>query len=234
MLVRLLIIEDERDMAAALCRGLRRQGYAVDVALDGRDGWDMGEINEYDLLILDLCLPGMDGLEVCRRLRESKPSLLVMMLTARDRTDQRCVGLDAGADDYIVKPFAWQEFLARVRALLRRDVRSRPLVLECEGLRFDQVSRTAWRDGCRLYLTGKETGILEYLMHHQGEPVSQEDLLEHIWGEDEVDPLTNTVRVHINSLRRKLGDEVDNPAYIHTVIGKGYRLGIPASPEAVS
>lgn len=231
--MKLLIVEDELDMATALQKGLRREGYAVDIALDGQLGWDMAEVNDYDLLILDLGLPELDGMEVCRRLRSSRPSLLIMMLTARSRTDQCSAGLDLGADDYVVKPFAWQELVSRVRALLRRDVRARLPLLECGALRFDQVSRTVWQGDRHLDLTNKELGILEYLLRHRTEIVSQEDLIEHVWGE-EANPFTNTVRVHINSLRRKLGEDPDGVNYIQTVIGKGYRLGDPTRLEAVS
>lgn len=231
--MRLLVIEDELDMASALRKGLRQQGYAVDIALDGWRGWDMAEVNDYDLLLLDLNLPEMDGLEVCRQLRVSKPWLLILMLTARGRIDERSAGLDLGADDYLVKPFAWQELVSRVRALLRRDMRARPPLLEWGDLRFDQVTRSAWQGERPLDLTNKELGILEYLMRHQTETVSQEDLLEHVWGE-EVNPFTNTVRTHINGLRRKLGDGPNGSGHIRTVVGKGYCLHTPTDLEAVS
>jgi len=231
--VRLLIVEDEFDFAQALTRGLRQQGYAIDVALDGVQGWELAEVNEYDLLILDLNLPEMDGLEVCRRLRASRPSLLILMLTARDRPDERVRGLDSGADDYLVKPFHFAELLARVRALLRRDMRVRTLLLQFADLKLDPTSRVAWQGNRRLELTSKEFGILEYLLRHQGEIVSQEALLEHVW-DMRTNPLTNTVRVHVNSLRRKLGDLAETPRYIETVVGQGYRLGIPSHSEETS
>jgi len=231
--VRLLIVEDELDFAQALARGLRQQGYAIDVALDGMQGWELAEVNEYDLLILDLNLPEMDGLEVCRRLRASRPSLLILMLTARDRPDERVRGLDSGADDYLVKPFHFAELLARVRALLRRDMRVRTLLLQFADLKLDPTSRVAWQGNRRLELTSKEFGILEYLLRHQGEIVSQEALLEHVW-DMRTNPLTNTVRVHVNSLRRKLGDLAETPRYIETVVGQGYRLGMPSHSEESS
>ncbi len=231
--MRLLIVEDELDFAQALARGLRQQGYAIDVALDGVQGWELAEVNEYDLLILDLNLPEMDGLEVCRRLRASRPSLLILMLTARDRPDERVRGLDSGADDYLVKPFHFAELLARVRALLRRDMRVRTLLLQFADLKLDPTSRVAWQGNRRLELTSKEFGILEYLLRHLGEIVSQEALLEHVW-DMRTNPLTNTVRVHVNSLRRKLGDLAETPRYIETVVGQGYRLGIPSHSEETS
>ncbi len=222
--MRLLVIEDEPDLAEGLARGLRQQGYAVDVAYDGLQGWELGITNEYDLLILDLNLPEMDGLEVCRRVRASRPALLILMLTARSGPDERVAGLDLGADDYLVKPFHFGELVARIRALLRRDMRARTPLLHYRDLKLDPLARVAWLGKRRLELTGKEFGILEYLMRHQGEVVSQEALLEHVW-DRQANPLTNTVRVHINSLRRKLEDMADTPSYIETCIGHGYRLG---------
>ena len=222
--MRLLVIEDEPDLAEGLARGLRQQGYAMDVAYDGLQGWELAITNEYDLLILDLNLPEMDGLEVCRRVRASRPALLILMLTARSEPDERVAGLDLGADDYLVKPFHFAELVARIRALLRRDVRARTPLLQYRDLKLDPLARVAWLGNRRLELTGKEFSILEYLMHHLGEVVSQEALLEHVW-DMQANPLTNTVRVHINSLRRKLEDMAETPCYIETCIGHGYRLG---------
>jgi len=228
--VRLLIVEDELDLANALARGLRQQGYAVDIAADGEQGWELAEVNDYDLLILDLNLPGMDGLEVCRRLRSSRPRLLILMLTARGRLADRVRGLDLGADDYLVKPFHFEELAARVRALLRRDLRVREPLLQWGDLKLDPAARIAWQSNHRLELTRKELGILEYLMRHPGEVISQEELLEHVW-DVEADPFTNTVRVHLHSLRCKLGDDATAPRYIETVVGQGYRLIPPNRPE---
>lgn len=222
--MRLLVIEDEPDLAGALAKGLRHQGYAVDVAYDGLAGWELASINEYDLLILDLNLPEIDGLEVCRRLRASQPELLILVLTARSQAEERVEGLDQGADDYMVKPFHFAELAARIRALLRRDMRVRAHLLHYKDLKLDSKARVAWRGNRRLELTGKEFGVLEYLLRHQGEVVSQEQLLEHVW-DMQANPLTNTVRVHMNSLRRKLEDMADTPCYIETIIGQGYRIG---------
>ncbi len=221
--MRILIVEDELDLANALARGLRLQGLAVDIAENGERGWELGQVNTYDLAILDLNLPEMDGLEVCRRLRSSRHDLLILMLTARSRVEDRVIGLDMGADDYLVKPFHFEELAARIRSLLRRDLRVREPILIVGDLKLDPASQTAWQRKRRLELTSKELAILEYLMRRPGEVVSQEEIIEHIWGE-EVNLFTNSVRVHIHSLRRKLGDTTDYPRYIDTVVGQGYRL----------
>ncbi|HZU66758.1 MAG TPA: response regulator transcription factor [Ktedonobacteraceae bacterium] len=227
--MRLLVVDDEADLAHALARGLRQQGYAVDLAFDGMQGLEFAMVNDYDLAILDLNLPEMDGLEVCRCLRAARSSLLILILTARDQPDERITGLDLGADDYLVKPFHFGELTARVRALLRRDRRVRSPLLQYQDLKLDPTTRVVWQGNRRLELTSKEFGILEYLLRHQGEIVSQEMLLEHVW-DMQANPLTNTVRVHINSLRRKLEDIAETPRYIETIVGQGYRVGSPASP----
>ena len=229
--MRLLVIEDEPDLAHALAKGLRHEGYAVDVALEGEQGCELAMTNDYDLLLLDLNLPEIDGLEVCRRLRHSRPTLLILMLTARSKPNERIAGLDLGADDYLIKPFHFAELTARIRALLRRDIRVRAPLLHYQDLKLDPIARVAWKGNRRLELTSKEFGILEYLLRHKGEIVSQEALLEHVW-DMQTNPLTNTVRVHINSLRRKLEDMVETPRYIETIINQGYRLGMPGCPEA--
>ena len=229
--MRLLVVEDEADLAHALAKGLRQQGYAVDLAFDGIQGFELAGINDYDLLILDLNLPEMDGLEVCRRLRASQLSMLILILTARDRPDERIAGLDLGADDYLVKPFHFAELTARVRALLRRDLRVRVPLLQYKDVKLDPAARVVWQGNRRVELTSKEFGILEYLLRHQGEIVSQEAILEHVW-DMQTNPLTNTVRVHINSLRRKLEDIAETPRYIETIVGQGYRVGTPV-PGAV-
>jgi len=224
--MRLLVIEDEEDFVAALSRGLRRHGYAVDVATDGEEGFQLAQVNDYDLLILDLNLPGMDGLEICRRLRASRPALLILMLTARASIAERVEGLNLGADDYLPKPFHFDELLARVGALLRRDMRARKPLLWCGDLSLDPSSRTVCRSGNRVALTAKEFNILEYLLRHQDEVVTYQELLEHAW-DDTVNSFTGALRVHMNSLRRKLDDEAEHPRYIETVVGKGYRVILP-------
>jgi len=222
--MRILIIEDEPDFANALSRGLKNQGYAVDVAKDGKEGWELGTVNPYDLVILDLNLPLMDGLEVCRLLRRQRPDLLILILTARDKIRDRVIGLDMGADDYLVKPFHFEELTARIRALLRRDLRVREPILHVGDLQIDPAERIAWKGKRRLDLTAKEFSILEYLARHKGEIITSEQLIEHTWGEDEIDLFSGSVRVHIYSIRRKLGNKSDSTRYIETIIGQGYRL----------
>lgn len=228
--MKLLIIEDELDFANALARGLRNLGYAIDLAMNGEQGLELAEVNQYDLLILDLNLPGMDGLDICRQLRATQPQLLVLILTARSRLSDRVTGLDVGADDYLVKPFHFDELAARIRALFRRDLRTREPILELADLKLDPSSGIIWKGNHRLDLNRKEFGILEYLMRHPGEVVSQEELLEHVW-ESSVNPFSNAVRVHITLLRRKLGDDAAKPRYIETVVGKGYRFLSPDQME---
>jgi DNA-binding response OmpR family regulator len=222
-IVRLLLIEDENSLATPLARGLSREGYAIDVACDGAEALAFAGVNDYDLVVLDLNLPVVDGLAVLQRLKADRPKLLVIALTARGTAQQRIAGLDLGADDYLVKPFDYGELCARIRALLRRDLRSREPVLSAGDLKLDPAGHVVWQGKRRLELTRKEFGILEYLMRRPGEVISQEDLLEHVWNE-EANPYTNVIRTHVTSLRRKLGDSVTTPSYITTVIGRGYRL----------
>lgn len=224
--VRLLIIEDEEYLAKALAKGLRTRGYAVDIALDGVSGCEDAEVNDYDLLILDLNLPDMDGLEICSRLHASRPALRILILTGRRSRHERVTGLDAGADDYLVKPFGFKELAARVRALLRRDVQGRSTVLQCGDLVLDTVTGVVCRNGVKLHMTTKEFRILEFLMRNQGRIVSQEDILEHVW-DSAADSFTNAVRVHVNSLRRKLSTPGERQAYLETVVGRGYRMAAP-------
>ena len=239
--MRLLVVEDEVDLAEALAKGLRREGYAVDVAYDGRSALSHLGVNPYDLVCLDLNLPDLDGREVCRRLRfdpayapdDGEPAPRVLMLTARDALDDRVAGLDDGADDYLVKPFAFNELTARVRSLLRRDAGRSGAVLRVGDLELDTARFEAMRGGRLLDLTAKEFALLRYFMTNPGRVLSQEHLLEHVWDEN-ADPFTNTVRVTVGTLRRKLagaaagtdgtGGGVDADQPIETVVGAGYRL----------
>lgn len=221
--MKLLIVEDEKDVATVLGQALTRNGYSVNIAENGAQAIEMIEINDYDLMILDLNLPDMDGLEICRTARQQKPALLILILTARDNIKDIVSGLDHGADDYLVKPFHLQEILARIRALFRRDLQCRDPLIKGKDICIDSVERVVWKADHRLRLTRKEFGILEYLMRHPGEVISQEDIIEHVWGSI-TNVFSNTIRVHIQSLRYKLGDDSDTPAYIETVIGEGYRF----------
>jgi DNA-binding response OmpR family regulator len=223
--MRVLVVEDEPDLADAVARGLRREGYAVDVAYDGDEALDKATVNTYDVICLDLNLPGVDGIEVVRRIRadqERQPPPRVLMLTARDGTADRVVGLDEGADDYLVKPFEFDELTARLRALLRRDAGRSGALLRAGDIELDAARHEARRAGRPLALTPKEFALLRYFMSRAGQVLSQEDLLEHVWDEN-ADPFTNTVRVTVMTLRRKLADAGgDQP--IETVAGRGYRL----------
>ncbi len=232
--MRVLVVDDEVDLVDAIARGLRREGYAVDVAYDGEEALDKVAVNEYDLVCLDITMPTVDGREVCRRIRALErvgPQPRVLMLTARDSLEDRVSGLDDGADDYLVKPFAFQELAARVRTLLRRDAGRSTAVLEVADLRLDTARHVATRADRTLDLTAKEFALLRYFMVNRGQVLSQETLLEHVWDEH-ADPFTNTVRVTVGTLRRKLaaGDEQQ---LIETVIGKGYRLIDGAPVDAV-
>ena len=228
--MRVLIIEDEIDLANTIANGLRKQGYAVDAVFDGNIGEEYAIVNDYDLLVLDLNLPGMDGLEICRRLRSRRPDILILMVTARSHPRDRIVGLDLGADDYLVKPFDFGELLARVRALLRRDLKGRDTVIQWGKLKLDPLTKTVWHDKCRIELTRKEFGVMEYLMRHPGEIVSQEELLEHVW-DAESNPFSGSIRVHIHSLRRKLNSNGTLSESIETIMGRGYRLASTSSSE---
>lgn len=223
--MRLLIVEDEGLLASAVARGLRRRGYAVDVSETAADAELRLRSAGYDLVILDWGLPDGSGLDLLKRLRSGDIPTFegtmprVLMLTARDAVEDRVEGLDAGADDYLVKPFAFAELEARVRALLRRDSPEARPELRVGSLTLDPVRFLATRRGERLDLTVKEFALLEYFMSHPGEVLSQERLLEHVWDEM-ADPFTNTVRVTISNLRKKLGE----PQVIETIPGRGYRL----------
>ena len=223
--VRVLVVEDETDLADAVATGLRREGYAVDIANDGEEALDKLAYTEYDLVCLDLTLPKVDGIEVCRRIRNgdtASTGTRVLMLTARDAVGDRVSGLDQGADDYLVKPYAFAELTARVRTLLRRDAGRSGAVLHVGDLELDTARLLATRGGRDLELTAKEFALLRYFMTHAGEVLSTEDLLEHVWDEF-TDPFTNTVRVTVGTLRRKLSAGGEPPV-IETLIGSGYRL----------
>jgi DNA-binding response OmpR family regulator len=223
--MRLLVVEDEADLVSALRVGLGRAGYAVDTALTVADAERKLAVEPYDLVVLDLLLPDGDGFDLCRQIRAGGPGTRVLMLTARGALADRVRGLDAGADDYLTKPFALAELLARVRALLRRDAGGGTAVLTVGDVVLDTARHDARRGERLLALTRKEFGVLEYLMTRPGHVVSAEELLDHVWDEN-ADPFTQTVRVTVGTLRRKLtvaGEE----QLLETVIGRGYRLREP-------
>ena len=222
--MRLLVVEDEADLADAIASGLRRAGYAVDVSYDGDDALEKSAVNDYDLVLLDLNLPGTDGLEVCRSIRRTHADNgpRVLMLTARDRTEDRVTGLDLGADDYLVKPFEFAELTARVRALLRRDAGKSGAALKVGDVELDDARHRAVRAGRDLDLSPKEFALLRYFMSRPEQVLSSEELLEHVWDEH-ADPFTNTVRVTVMTLRKKLAAQGEDQP-IETVVGRGYRL----------
>lgn len=225
--MRVLVVEDERDLARAIAEGVRRDGFAVDVALDGAAALERVATAPYDIICLDLNLPDMDGVEVCRRIQEedrlddSDPPR-VLMLTARDTLADRVAGLDGGADDYMVKPFALDELLARLRALSRRRSEHTGSVIQVGALRLDAARMMASAGDQEVALTAREVALLRYFMIYPGEVLGAERLLDHVWDES-IDPFTNTVRVTISNLRRKLA-EAGLPGVIETVVGAGYRL----------
>jgi DNA-binding response OmpR family regulator len=217
--VRVLVVEDEVVLADAIARGLRREGMAVDVSHDGRAALEKATVNEYDVVVLDRDLPLLHGDQVCRALTRETPATRVIMLTAAGAVEERVDGLRLGADDYLAKPFAFAELVARVQALARRSRAPLPPVLRRHDLTLDPARRCATRGGRPLTLTAKEFGVLEELLRAEGAVVSAEQLLERVWDEA-ADPFTNTVRVTVMTLRRKLAE----PPLIETVIGAGYRL----------
>jgi len=217
--VRVLIAEDERRLADAIARGLRREGMAVDLALDGTDALVKARVIRYDVLVLDRDLPGIHGDEVCRAVRDERPETGILMLTAAGTLDDLVQGLSLGADDYLPKPFRFAELVARIRALARRSTPSKPPVLRHGDIELDPARRTVARGGTEVQLARKELAVLEALMSADGATVSAEELLERVW-DDQIDPFTNVVRMTIMTLRRKLGD----PPVIETMIGVGYRL----------
>jgi DNA-binding response OmpR family regulator len=218
--VRLLIVEDDPKLAEFVARGLRAQRFAVDLAADGREGQSFIDTYSYDLLILDLMLPHVSGTELLRRVRQSHPSLPVLVLTARDATDDKVRHFEAGADDYLTKPFDFAELVVRVKALLRRTPLERSDVLRIANLELNRLTQQVRRDGQRIELTVKEYGVLEYLLSSPGRVFSRTMILEHVWDQS-FEGVTNIVDVYVRYLRRKV-DEPFALKLIHTVRGVGY------------
>lgn len=220
--MRILLVEDEPNAAKMLAKGLREESYAVDIAGDGERALEQAYLNDYDLIILDVMLPGKDGFEVCRELRTADSAAPVLMLTARDAVEDRVEGLDSGADDYLSKPFDFEELLARVRALLRRKPALYPKIINVADLSIDTRARRATRGGREIDLTAKEYALLEYLARRADEVVGRADIAEHVW-DNSYDPFSKVIEVFIQRLRRKV-DEGKRLKLIRTRRGEGYML----------
>jgi len=220
--MRVLVVEDDPRMAEVIAKGLRENSYAVDIAHDGDAGLYQTSINDYDVIILDVLLPKRDGFAVCSELRARGNNTPILMLTARAAIDDRITGLDAGADDYLTKPFSFRELLARIHALLRRDAQLRPNVLEIGDLVLDSVSHRVSRATREVQLTAKEYALLEYLARRAGQLVSRAEIAAHVW-DDTFDPFSNTIEVYMNRLRKKIDDN-HAVKLLHTRRGEGYTL----------
>ena len=220
--MRILVVEDEKKIASFIARGLKEQHYAVDTAHEGEAGSALADVNEYDLVILDVMLPGKDGLTLCREIRKNKPEVPVLMLTAKSAVKDKVKGLKEGADDYLTKPFAFEELLARITALLRRKTAQKTTTLLLADLELDQLKHAAKRAGKDIVLTSKEYALLEYLMLNAGNVVTRTMITEHVWNED-FDSFTNVVDVYINYLRNKIDKGFKKPL-IHSIRGSGYVL----------
>jgi DNA-binding response OmpR family regulator len=225
--MRILVVEDEKKLASVIKRGLEEQDYAVDLSHDGEDGLAMAQAEPYDLIILDVMLPGLDGLTVCRRLRAQRLNVPILILTARDTVEDRVAGLDSGADDYLIKPFAYGELLARVRALLRRDGQTKDPVLRVADIEIDTVSHEVRRAGRAIELTSKEYAILEYFVRNPNRVLTRTQIAEHVWDYAFMAE-SNVVDVYLGYLRRKLGDTRE-PRLLRTIRGTGYQLKVNAS-----
>ena len=220
--MRLLVIEDERKIARVITESLKREKYAVDAAYDGEEGFNLADSQPYDLLIVDRMLPGLEGTEIVKKLRENGKNMPILFLTALSTTEDKTLGLDVGADDYLTKPFAIDELLARVRALLRRPPIQQPDILQIDDLRIDKQQQTVTRAGKNIDLTSKEYALLEYLMQHPNQILSKEALIDHVWDFD-ADILPNNVEAYIKNLRQKI-DKPFKKQLIKTVRGFGYRI----------
>jgi heavy metal response regulator len=222
--MRILVVEDEKKVASFIQRGLEAESYQVDVVSDGDTGLARAREGGYDLLILDLMLPGRDGLSVLRELRDAGRQVPILLLTARAGVSDKVAGLDGGADDYLTKPFEWSELLARVRALLRRGIPA-PAVLACADLRLDPATRQVTRAGRPIELTAREYALLEFFLRRPGRVLSRALIAQHVWGVS-FDTFTNVIDVYVNYLRRKIDADFE-PKLIHTVRGAGYVLRVP-------
>jgi len=228
--MRLLLVEDDSRIARFVARGLQEQSYAVDVAANGDDALYQVEINDYDIVVLDVMIPGKDGFATCRAIRALGKRMPILMLTARDAVADRITGLDSGADDYLTKPFEFGELLARLRALLRRPQDLQPSQIVVGDLQLDTRSRTAKRGNRAISLTAKEYALLEFMVRNANRVVGRSEIAEHVWDES-FDPFSNLIEVYVNRLRRKLGEESGKPL-LQTRRGSGYILCAPSEPLA--
>jgi DNA-binding response OmpR family regulator len=226
--MRILVVEDEHKIAGAIKRGLEQESYAVDAAYDGDEGLSSALTDEYDVIILDRMLPGLlDGAEICKEVRANGVRTPILMLTAKDKIADRVEGLNAGADDYLIKPFAFEELLARVHALMRRPQDHVGNVLELNDLSLDTASYEVKRAGRKIKLSQREYALLEYLMRNQNRTLSKNNIISHVWDYD-ADILPNTLEVYIGYLRNKIERPFRGPELIHTIRGFGYKLGVEA------
>lgn len=223
--MRILVVEDERKIANSIKKGLEQERYAVDVAYDGEKGFDLASAEDYDLIILDLMLPRMDGMKICQQLRETKKQVHILMLTAKGQVSDKVNGLNSGADDYLIKPFAFEELLARIRALIRRPKDVVSPVLKVGDLTMNTLNYEVKRGGARIQLSRKEYTLLEYLLRHPDQVVEKDRIIAHVWDYD-ADILPNTVEVYVGYLRNKIDKPFPGrPALIQTVRGFGYKIG---------
>ncbi len=223
--MKLLLVEDEHKIANSIKKGLEQESYTVDVVYDGTSGLDLALTEEYDLIVLDRLLPEIDGIEICKHLRAQGNHTPILMLTAKGQLQDRLEGFNAGADDYLVKPFAFEELLVRIKALTRRPKKSVSTILSCDGLSLDTDTFEVKRDGRDIQLSSKEFALLDYLLRHQNKILSKEQIIAHVWNYD-ADILPNTVEVYMGYLRNKIDKPFSNkPKLIHTVRGFGYKLG---------
>lgn len=222
--MRILVIEDEHKIANAIKKGLQHESYAVDVKYNGTEGYDMASIEQYDVIILDIMLPGMDGIEICKKLREQNIHTPILMLTSKSQIEDKVLGFNSGADDYLTKPFAFAELLVRIKALTRRPRNSTGTVLSIADLTVDTNNYEVKRANQRIRLSNKEYSLLEYLIRHKNQVITKEQIISHVWDYD-ADVLPNSVEVYIKHLRTKIDDPYPNKPLIHTVKGfGGYKL----------
>jgi heavy metal response regulator len=222
--MRILVVEDESKVASFIKKGLEEEGYAVDLAADGREGLLLAQDGVHDLIVLDINLPGLDGLGVLKELRQAKTKTPVLLLTVRATIEDKVLGLDTGADDYLTKPFSFQELVARIRALLRRRAQAEPTLLQVADLTLDPARRLVHRGGVKIELTSKEFTLLDYFMRHPGRVLTRTMIAEHVWDYD-FDAMTNIIDVYVNHLRKKI-DADRHPKLIRTVRGVGYVMQV--------